>query len=83
MRYESPNSRSSTSVSVQRVYRNGKVVSVGQTLLVQGDIILLNPGDQAPTQCISVSSLLISILRLASLLFVPFSFNVLPQFELI
>ena len=42
-------------MSVQRVYRNGKVVSVGQTLLVQGDIILLNPGEEAPTDCVSVS----------------------------
>jgi hypothetical protein len=46
---------SSTSVAVQRVYRNGKVVSVGQTLLVEGDIILMNPGEEAPSDCISVS----------------------------
>eukprot|EP00116_Pleurobrachia_bachei_P015639 sb/3475901/ len=42
------------SVSVQRVYRNGKLVMTGQSLLVKGDVIVLSPGEEAPAVCTSI-----------------------------
>ena len=41
-------------VATVKMYRNNKIVAISKTLLVQGDVILLYPGETSPAHCKSV-----------------------------
>ncbi|UXI15207.1 hypothetical protein NH340_JMT01150 [Sarcoptes scabiei] len=52
------NAPQSPCISLQWTYRDGRLVNLPVSLLVEGDLILLNPGHRSPAKCRKVSKII-------------------------
>lgn len=53
--YSNLHTPQSPCISSQWTYRDGQLLNLPSSLLVEGDVILMRPGHAAPGQCISLS----------------------------
>lgn len=57
--YSNLHTPQSPCISAQWTYRDGHLLNLPSSLLVEGDVILMRPGHAAPGQCISLSKVLL------------------------